>query len=122
MTELQFFNPYADIRHTENRLPHWQQESALYFITFRLADAVPARLQQDWQRERETWMNLQPEPWNDTIEREYHKRFSGQIEQWLDAGHGSCVMQRPACAAIVADTLRHFDGDRIGLISSIVMP
>lgn len=41
MNELRFFNPYADIRQTENRLPHWQQAGAFYFITFRLADAIP---------------------------------------------------------------------------------
>ena len=34
MDALRFFNPYAEIRHTENRLPHWQQENAVYFITF----------------------------------------------------------------------------------------
>src|SRR5207244_227864 len=38
MTELRFFNPYAAIRLTENRLPHWQQEGAVYFVTFRLGD------------------------------------------------------------------------------------
>ena len=40
MTELRFFNPYAKIRHTENRLPHWQQEGAVYFVTFRLAETL----------------------------------------------------------------------------------
>jgi hypothetical protein len=39
MSELHFFNPYADIRHTEIRLPHWQQSGAVYFVTFRLADS-----------------------------------------------------------------------------------
>jgi hypothetical protein len=52
MRELRFFNPYGDIRHTENRLPHWQQEGAVYFITFRLADAVPSRLRIQWEGER----------------------------------------------------------------------
>ena len=41
MNELHFFNPYAEIRQTENRLPHWQPQGAVYFVTFRLADAVP---------------------------------------------------------------------------------
>jgi hypothetical protein len=43
MTDLRFFNPYAEIRHTENRLPHWQQEGAVYFVTFRLADSIPSK-------------------------------------------------------------------------------
>src|SRR5438552_17179629 len=74
--ELHFFNPYAEIRHTENRLPHWQQENAVYFITFRLADAVPSRLRSQWEDERATWLRVHPEPWNPETEREYHQRFS----------------------------------------------
>ena len=49
MAELHFFNPYADIRFTVNRLPHWQQEGAVYFVTFRLADAVPHNLRTQWE-------------------------------------------------------------------------
>ena len=30
MNELQFFNPDAEVRHTENRLPRWQQQGAVY--------------------------------------------------------------------------------------------
>ena len=122
MNELRFFNPHADIKHTENRLPHWQQDGAVYFVTFRLADAVPSRLRNQWENDREAWMRVHPEPWTVEIEREYHKRFSGAIEHWLDAGHASCLLRRPDCAQIVADTLRHFEGERVVMISSVVMP
>src|SRR5687768_5402716 len=122
MNELRFFNPYADIRHTENRLPHWQQEGAVYFVTFRLADAVPLRVRSQWENERESWLRVHPEPWNPEIEIEYHKRFSGAIEHWLDAGHGACLLRRRECAEIVAETLRHFEGERVVMISFVVMP
>jgi REP element-mobilizing transposase RayT len=122
MTELRFFNPYADIRHTENRLPHWQQESAVYFVTFRLADSVPSHLLGQWADEREAWVRAHPEPWSFEIEREYHQRFSGAIERWLDEGHGSCLLRRVDCAQIVAATLRHFEGERVVMISFAVMP
>ena len=122
MADLRFFNPYAEIRHTENRLPHWQQEGATYFVTFRLADAIPWRLRGQWEEERETWLRLHPEPWSAEIEREYHQRFSGAIEQWLDAGHGACLLRKPDCAKIVAETLRHFEGERVAMISFVVMP
>jgi hypothetical protein len=36
MDELRFFNPYADIRFTANRLPHWQQEGAFILLRFGL--------------------------------------------------------------------------------------
>ena len=122
MNELRFFNPYADIRQTENRLPHWQQEGAVYFVTFRLADAVPSQLRNQWESEREAWLRVHPEPWTNEIEYEYHKRFSGAIERWLDAGHGSCLLRHRKCADVVADTLRHFEGERVVMISSVVMP
>ena len=34
MDSLRFFNPYEEIRFTENLLPHWQQNGVVYFITF----------------------------------------------------------------------------------------
>jgi putative transposase len=122
MAELRFFNPYAEIRHTENRLPHWQQEGAAYFVTFRLADAVPVRSRNQWQNERDAWLRVHPEPWSADIELEYHRRFSGAIERWLDAGHGACLLRRRDCGQVVADTLRHFEGERLAMISFVVMP
>jgi len=120
--DLRFFNPYADIRFTANRLPHWQQERVVYFVTFRLADAIPHKVRTQWESEREAWLRLHPEPWTAEVEHEYHERFSGAIERWLDAGHGSCILRRRDCRQIVAISLHHFDGDRAAIISFVVMP
>jgi|KBSMisStandDraft_5_1062788.scaffolds.fasta_scaffold444837_2 REP element-mobilizing transposase RayT len=117
-----FFNPYGEIRFTKNLLPHWQQNGATYFITFRLADSVPTHLRTQWEEERATWLRFHPEPWDVRTELEYHKRFTGAIERWLDAGYGSCVLRRIECAKIVDEALRHFDRQRLVLISSVVMP
>jgi putative transposase len=122
MSELRFFNPYAEIRHTGSRLPHWQQQGAVYFVTFRLADSIPSRLRDQWQNEREEWLKVHPEPWTVETDREYHQRFSGAIERWLDAGHGACLLRRRDCAQVVADTLRHFEGERVVMISLVIMP
>ena len=121
-SELRFFNPYANIRHTENRLPHWQQVGAVYFITFRLVDSIPCTLLSQWQNERDTWLRAHQPPWSTKIELEYHQRFSGTIERWLDANHGSCPLGEPACAQTVSQTLLHFDGTRVIMISFVVMP
>jgi putative transposase len=122
VAELRFFNPYAGIRFTANRLPHWQQEGAVYFVTFRLADAVPHNLRTQWESEREAWLRVHPQPWDAKVEREYHERFSCAIERWLDAGHGSCILRQRKCAEIVTEALRYFDGERVAIISSVVMP
>ena len=122
LDELRFFNPYDDVVQTENRLPHWQQEGSVYFVTFRLADAVPKDLLDRCEEERAAWLRHHPEPWAPAIEREYHARFSGEVERWLDAGHGSCVLRQPVCAQIVADALQHFDGQRYMNLAWVVMP
>ncbi|MEO6971551.1 MAG: hypothetical protein ABI217_11735, partial [Chthoniobacterales bacterium] len=83
-----------------NRLLHWQQNGAVYFLTFRLADAVPKNLRDKWESDRSIWLRLHPEPWTAQIEREYRQRFTGAIERWLDAGHRSCVPRRADCAEI----------------------
>jgi putative transposase len=120
--ELRFFNPYEDIRFTENLLPHWQQNGATYFITFRLADSIPADLRAQLEEERSIWLRFHPEPWDSKTEQEYHTRFTAAIERWLDAGYGSCILRQPECTRIVDDALRHFDEQRLALISSVVMP
>src|SRR5882724_10793205 len=122
MKTLRFFNPYKEIRHTENLVPHWQQEGAVYFITFRLADSVPAHLRAQWEEERATWLQFHAEPWSAAIEQEYHTRFSGAMERWLDVGYGSCVLRRDDCARVVSETLHYFEGKRLALIASVVMP
>jgi hypothetical protein len=119
---LQFFNPYRDIRHTKNRLPHWQQSGAVYFVTFRLADAISKHLREELEQQRRIWLRYHPEPWTAEVEREYHQRFTGAIERWLDVGYGSCLLRRPAGARIVAETLQHFDGQRYSQIAWVVMP
>ena len=122
MDTPRFFNLYEEIRFTENLLPHWQQRGATYFVTFRLADSVPTHLRTQWEEERATWLRFHPEPWDVETELEYHKRFTGAIERWLDAGYGSCVLRQMECAKIVDKALRHFDHQHLLLISSVVMP
>src|SRR6266513_1236103 len=70
-----------------------QQENAVYSITFRLADAVPSHLRNQWESERASWLRLHPEPWSIEIELEYHKRFSRAIERLVrdDAHFANCI-------------------------------
>jgi type I restriction enzyme R subunit len=117
-----FFNPDAEIDVTRNRLPHWQQGEAWVFVTWRLGDSLPKVKLDQWKAEREAWMKHHPEPWDEKTEAEYHDHFSHQLDEWLDQGSGSCVLKDPANSKIVADALRHFDGERYELASFVVMP
>jgi REP element-mobilizing transposase RayT len=79
-------------------------------------------LRKDWESERQIWLRLHPVPWSLEVEAEYHTRFSGAMERWLDAGHGSCALRQADCGGVVAESLRHFDGERFALSAFAVMP
>jgi leucyl-tRNA synthetase/REP element-mobilizing transposase RayT len=118
-----YLNPEKEIeKHKPSLLPHWQQDSKLYFVTWRLADSLPAEKLKELNDDRNAWLAQHPEPWDAEVENEYHEQFSKTIDHWLDAGNGECVLKDPAIAKVVADALRHFDGERYLLDSFVVMP
>ena len=119
---LRFYCPFADTTLLQNRLPHWEQMGATYFVTFRLADSVPRELRERWIRDRNDWLKRNPPPHTAGQEMEYHRLFSNQIEEWLDAGMGSCVLRVPDAAALVAAALMHFEGARCHQTAFVVMP
>ncbi|OGV68751.1 MAG: hypothetical protein A3K19_11905 [Lentisphaerae bacterium RIFOXYB12_FULL_65_16] len=107
--------------HARN-LPHWRQDGATYFATFRLDDALPSALLGQLRSERAAWERSHPKPYSPEDLERYYLLFSDRVQQWLDAGHGACVLRQPSCARIVADAVRHFDGDRYALDAWVVMP
>ena len=115
------FDEFADVEVTRRRLPHWKQQDATYFVTFRLADSLPANKLAQLEAERKQWLARHKDSWSDVKKREYDEKFSAQIEDWLDAGHGSCLLKEPRAAKIVADALKHFAGERYELFSWVVM-
>ncbi len=121
-SEFRPVNSRAPVIQTRRRLPHWEQQGATYFITFRLADAVPQKLLRQWKEELENWRKFHPEPWDASTKYEYQKRFQDAREQWLDQGHGECIFRQSQIAATVANSLRHFNGVRYALDSFVVMP
>lgn len=45
-----------------------------------------------------------------------------RLEAWIDAGHGSCILQNPAVARMTQESFLHFDGIRYRLLAWAVMP
>jgi predicted solute-binding protein/REP element-mobilizing transposase RayT len=113
---------YREIHRTRRNLPHWEQEGATYFVTFRLADAVPSELTKQWREELETWRKFHPEPWHPVTAAEYRRRFLQAREHWLDQGHGSCLLRNLNAAEVVVQALRSFDEQRYYLDAFVVMP
>ena len=120
--DFTYFDPRADVDVSRRNLPHWQQEGRTYFVTFRLYDSLPQEKLEVLRKNRAEWLYTNPEPWSAAQSQEYHELFSEKVQQWLDAGHGFCLLKDPALAQIVADALRHFDGERYDLVAWVVMP
>jgi REP element-mobilizing transposase RayT len=107
---------------SSRRLPHWRQEGATYFVTFRLKDALPRAAVERLQTERDNWLRRHPEPHMSEQLDELHELGFSQLDQELDQGYGACVLNEPEVAEIVEGALRHFDGERYWLGSYVIMP
>ncbi len=117
-----FFNPNLPLDIHERNLPHWEQDGTTYFITFRLADSLPQKKLDQWISERQAWLKTHNEPFSEMELEEYAQLFNERINDWLDAGEGSCLLAKKNNAKIVADALKHFDGQRYRLGEWVVMP
>lgn len=120
--ERKFFNPYCEIRVTQNRLPHWQQDGATCFVTFRLADSLPKEQLKQWLTQRDGWMRHHPKPWTAKQEAEYHRQFSAKLEGWLDQGAGECLLRKTETRTLVEAALQEFDDERYSHHAWVIMP
>ena len=122
-----YFNPREPTAHLSGNLPHWRQNGCMYFVTFRLADSLPVGKLKELQTEKEAWLQQHPQPvkgsgeysaWQD----EYGRLFQDRVDEWLDAGHGGCILGDSNVRKTVEDAFLHFDGDRYRIDSFVVMP
>jgi len=97
--------------HSRGYLPHFDSPSVIQHVTFHLADSLPADVRVRLDEE------LQAVP-PDRQDAERRKR----IEEWIDAGHGCCVLREPEAARLVQDAFLLFDGVRYQLLAWVVMP
>lgn len=119
-TLAHFFEPSGPVAITHGNLPHWRQDGATYFITFRLVDSLPAERIDHWITEREAWIEAHPEPVAEADWAEYHEKFSATLEHWLDQGSGCCLLELPECRQIVENAFRFFQGERYKLGEFVV--
>ena len=92
-------------------LPHRDCPGLLQTITYHLADSLPSEVLQRMAAE------LQYLP----LEKQ-DVQLRKRIEEWVDAGHGSCVLRNPQIAGLVIENWRHYAKMRYDLISYVVMP
>jgi putative transposase len=86
--------------HSRGYLPHFDSPETVQFITFRLADSLPATI----------------------VEALKQQNALHRVDQELDAGRGACWLRHVDIAETVQNALLHFDGERYRLLAWCIMP
>jgi len=114
-----FFDDEDETVRTRRNLPHWSQKGRLYFITWRLADSLPQEALKRIRSDRRKWVrehgDIRIEDMGPMLKKEWYRLFHHRVQQWLDAGHGACVLRRPDALRIMVEALYHFHGERYHL-------
>ena len=130
------FNPYALMFVYRRHLPHWRQDGATYFVTFRLADSIPRPVALGWQDEDRTWLkaygiegDLSDPKWQAAYEalpektrRRFERHAGRRLHVELDKCHGSCLLRRADARETVANALKYFHGERWWVGDLVIMP
>lgn len=120
--ELQFYSPWQDTRDRKGALPHWEQPGATYFVTWRLADSIAQAKVEQLNEEKENWCSGRSDPLSFDDEQTYHRLFSGKIDEWLDAGLGSCIFRNSHLRKLLESAILYFDQERYIVHSFVIMP
>jgi REP element-mobilizing transposase RayT len=116
---------YGEV-HIRNRgrIPHWEKEEELYFLTFHLADSLPASvLEKITERHRileaakENDANFLPE--QKALLAEYSR---ARIEEYFDRGAGSCPFLDLRVSGAMAAALRFREDKHYRLLAWCIMP
>ena len=115
-------HPDLPIRVYHRHLPHWRQDGATYFVTFRLADSIPQEQLRALKRWRATWERSHAERNSEKEWKEFAREITGRTEAWLDEGYGECVFRNRALAAEMSKSLLHFQDTRCLTSCFTVLP
>ena len=97
--------------HSRGYLPHFESSEVTQHVTFHLADSLPQTVLLQLEAE----LKFLP-----TGKRDAERRK--RVDAWIDAGHGSCILHKPAIASMVQGSLLTFDSQRYRLLAWVVMP
>lgn len=103
-------------------LPHWRQEGATYFVTFRLADSLPQEKLQFLKRLRDEWERAHPPPRTEEHWKTYARSVTNSAERWLDEGYGACYFREQRWCRELRERLFHFQDQRYLLSCYAIMP
>lgn len=114
-------------------LPHEECDHGVIFITYRLADSLPAYVLDELndqlnRRRRELERIIIPgnAAGPAAREKEIGERLESErrqfIDHYLDRGMGSSLLKRPEIAELLVNNWHHFHGKKYELMAYTVMP
>lgn len=93
--------------HQRGYLPHCDCRGLTQFVTFRLADSLPASRGGEWEL---------------LLELEEGRERRTQLEAYLDRGHGACQLADPRVASLMESSLLFWHEKRCEVLAWCVMP
>ncbi|HEX5397797.1 MAG TPA: transposase [Verrucomicrobiae bacterium] len=93
--------------HERGYLPHCDFPGLIQFVTFRLADSMPASRRGEWEH---------------LLKIEEARQRRAKLEEYLDRGIGECNLHDTGIAGIAEQALLYFHDDRYELLAWCVMP
>ena len=93
--------------HERGYLPHWDFPGLVQFVTFRLADSMPASRRGEWEH---------------LLKIEDDRKKRTMLEEYLDRGIGECFLHDPRVAGIAEAAMLQFHYKRYELLAWCVMP
>lgn len=118
---------------TRRWLPHWYMPGAAHFVTYRLADTLPAHVRSKLNSRRDQLLKQKPPEGTSIAEfrLKVHEQLFVHYDDYLDAQHrsnhspaGSVPnwLADPRVAAIVRSNLYHHHGSKYHLLAYCIMP
>lgn len=106
------------------RLPHWDVEDGIYFVTACLEGSIPAQGRLDLNRYRdELESGVKPATIDEPAwELRKHKLVFARFDDWIDRIPAVKWLENNQAARIVRDAMLHFAGVRYDLLAYVVMP
>jgi len=116
---------FGEVRiRNRGRLPHWEKEEGLYFITFHLADSLPQHaINEMVERNRilaaAKRAGARLTPAQEVFAAKYSQK---RIEEYFDRGIGKCLLKDLRVAESMVRALRFWHGKRYRLVAWCIMP
>jgi REP element-mobilizing transposase RayT len=119
---FQGLDPHKPLTVYYRHLPHWRQDGATYFVTYRQADSLPQSKLRQLEILKAEWESQHPPPQAIEAWEELSRLTMQRVEEWLDQGMGSCRLRDERAKKLVVEAMHHFDDQRYELGGYVILP